>query len=71
MPTPAPTCLPAAASSARAAAALLAQRDAITNWGELAAANNITGWSAEAAAELCSGWTGVECDVEGGNVTGL
>lgn len=29
-------------------AALLAQRDAITNWEEFATANNITGWTADA-----------------------
>lgn len=51
---------------APAAAALLAQRAAIANWGAFAAANAISGWTAESAASLCTGgWTGVACNAAG------
>lgn len=51
------SCPPAAAAGVRAA--LLAQRDAVTNWAAFKAANNIQGWD-EAAPDVCS-WSGVNC----------
>ena len=39
-------------------AALLAQRQAISNWDAFAAANNIAGW--DAATPVCN-WTGIVC----------
>lgn len=47
-----------------AVTALLAQRDAITNWDQFAVANNISGWTLESAASVCS-WTGVSCNGAG------
>lgn len=44
----------------QSADALLAQRDAVTNWEEFAAANRLQGWTAEDAASVCS-WTGIDC----------
>lgn len=38
---------------------LLAQRDAITNWDQFAAANSIQGW--DRFTDPCSGWTGITC----------
>lgn len=43
--------------------ALLAQRDAITNWEAFAAANNMEGWK-ETTPDVCS-WTGVNCTANG------
>lgn len=48
-----------------AVAALLAQRDAISNFGEFAAANVLTGW--QEGVPLCS-WTGVVCNEAGTGV---
>lgn len=47
-----------------AVAALLEQRDAITNWAQFRAANNISGWAPEAAADVCR-WTGIRCNGAG------
>lgn len=43
---------------------LIAQRNAITNWEEYAAANNITGWVTDNSVPVCL-WTGVTCNPEG------
>lgn len=43
--------------------ALLAQRDAITNWEAFAAANDMEGWN-ESTQDVCS-WTGVNCTTNG------
>lgn len=51
-----------------AVAGLLAQKAAITNWDEFAAANNVTGWD-EADADAVCDWTGVGCSA--GDVTEL
>lgn len=43
--------------------ALLAQRDAITNWPAFSQANGIVGWS-ESEPDVCE-WTGVNCTADG------
>lgn len=43
----------------RAGVALLAQKQAISNWPDFAAANGITGW--QDLATVCWEWTGVNC----------
>lgn len=43
--------------------ALLAQRDAITNWAAFKAANSIAGWD-EAEPNVCA-WNGVNCTDSG------
>lgn len=45
-----------------AAAALLAQSAAISNWAEFASQNNITGWNE--STPVCQ-WTGVTCTPQG------
>ena len=42
--------------------ALLAQRDAISNWDEFSAANDISGWNS--TTDVCD-WTLIYCTPEG------
>lgn len=50
-----------------AATKLLAQRDAIDNWGEFSEANGLSGWNE--STPVCE-WSGVACSA-GGAVTEL
>lgn len=63
MPQPCLRRSPAHASAAGIRQALLAQRDAITNWQAFSDANAVVGWD-EAVPNVCS-WSGVNCTTDG------
>lgn len=56
-----PISSPSTAAAVRQA--LLAQRDAITNWEAFSQANSIVGWS-ESEPNVCK-WSGVNCTADG------
>ena len=58
-PPPLPTCAARIRPDPLTVTSLLAQRAAITNWDQYAAANNVSGWSA--GSSPCEGWGGVAC----------
>lgn len=60
---PQPCLRRSSASAAGIRQALLAQRDAITNWQAFSDANAVVGWD-EAVPNVCS-WSGVNCTTDG------